>query len=509
MKNLEPGAFVLEARNITKAFPGVVALDRVNFAVRPGRIHCIIGENGAGKSTLIKILTGISPVDEGEIFIEGKKADPFNKKDKEYFNTIAYVPQELDLFNEMSVAENIFMPYEKKGIGRIINKKELQAKTVPWLEQFRIMAKPGDLVKNISVSDRQMIQIARSMTNDSAKILMLDEPTTSLTTAETDRLFVVLKRLKAQGRAIIFISHKLEEIFAIGDEITVLRNGVRITGAQTKDVDIPWVISQMVGSDISQEETYKSEKAGREVLMEVKGLCGAKFNNIDFTLRKGEILGFSGLVGSGRTEIMQTILGYLPAWAGQVDIGGRGWNLGSTTESVQKGFIYMPEERKQQGILPRLSVRQNISISLLDKIKRAFLISKTREIRLAEKVMKAYEIKAASCDQHIRLLSGGNQQKVIIGRAMFAHPKILVFDEPTKGIDIGSKIEIYKLMKRLAEEEQIGIILVSSEMNEVLRCSNRVITIYFGEKAGEFDVPFDKTKIMNSIMGINERSGQQ
>ena len=492
----------LVARNITKAFPGVVALDGVSLAIQPGRIHCIIGENGAGKSTLIKILTGISPVDEGEIFFGEKKVDFYNKKDKEYFDKIAYVPQELDLFNEMSVAENIFMPYEKHGIRKIINKKELQDRSLPWIERFKIAANPGDPVKNISVSDRQMVQIARSMTNDNAKILMLDEPTTSLTTSETGRLFDVLRELRAQDKAIIFISHKLEEIFEIGDELTVLRNGVKVTGARVKDVTISWVISQMVGSDIDQKETYKSEKVSGEVLMEVKGLCGAKFNDIDFTLRKGEILGFSGLVGSGRTEIMQAILGYLPVWAGEVYFEGKRRNLGSTTRSVRGGFMYMPEERKQQGILPQLSVKQNISISLLDKIKRFFLVSEKKETRLAKEVINAYEIKAASHDQQIRFLSGGNQQKVITGRAMFAHPKILVFDEPTKGIDVGSKVEIYKLMKRLAEEEQIGIILISSEMNEVLRCSNRVITVYFGQKVGEFSAPFDKTKIMNAIMGI-------
>jgi ribose transport system ATP-binding protein len=402
----------------------------------------------------------------------------------------------------MSVAENIFMPYDKNGINGLIHKNELQKKALPWLERFKITALPGDLVKDISVSERQLVQIARSMTNNGAKILMLDEPTTSLTTAEADRLFVVLRELKNQDKAVIFISHKLEEIFALGDDLTILRNGVKVAGSEIKDVTIPWVISRMVGSDINQAETYKSEKVSGEVLMEVTGLTGAKFNMIDFTLRKGEILGFSGLVGSGRTEIMQTILGCLPVWAGQVFIEGKRWNFGSTANAVRDGFMYMPEERKQQGILPRLSVKQNISVPLLDKIKRFFLISKKKEAELAEDVVKTYEIKISSYDQHIRFLSGGNQQKVIIGRAMFAQPKILVFDEPTKGIDVGSKIEIYKLMKRLAEEEQIGIILISSEMNEVLRCSNRVITVYFGEKVGEFSAPFDKTRILNAIMGV-------
>jgi ribose transport system ATP-binding protein len=340
------------------------------------------------------------------------------------------------------------------------------------------------------------------MTKEDARILMLDEPTTSLTTTESERLFVVLKELKAQGKAIIFISHKLEEIFAIGDEITVLRNGKNVFHAPVGDVDIPQVISEMVGSEITQEESYKSEKVSGEVLLDVQGLTGSKFSDINFTLYKGEILGFSGLVGSGRTEIMQALFGYRPAWAGTVTLEGKPWKFGKTSHAVKNGFIYLPEERKQQGILPKLSVMHNITTPLLGQVRKGVLIVQKKETALAKDVVNAYDIKAASLDQIIQFLSGGNQQKTIIGRSMYANPKILVFDEPTKGIDIGSKVEIYRLMKRLAEEKQIGIILISSEMNEVLKCSNRIITMYFGEKTGESRAPFDKTQILNEIMGV-------
>ncbi|GHV28513.1 sugar ABC transporter ATP-binding protein [Spirochaetia bacterium] len=498
---------ILEVRNITKVFPGVKALDSVSLNIDTGKIHCIIGENGAGKSTLIKILTGIHAMDTGEIFINGKSVNALNKSDRKAFANIAYVPQELDLFDELSVAENLFLPYTAKGLNGMVNKNKLQKMTIPWLERFSITARPDELVKNISVSERQMLQITRSMTKGNANIIMLDEPTTSLTTTEAERLFVVLRELKAQGKALIFISHKLEEIFAIGDEITVLRNGVNVANVAAKDVDIPWVISAMVGSDVNQEETYKSEKVSDEVLMEVRGLTGAKFNTIDFTLHKGEILGFSGLVGSGRTEIMQTIFGYLPAWAGEVTINGKNWKLGNTSAAVKGGFIYLPEERKQQGILPKLSVKQNITIPLLDRARRGPVISEKKETDLAKAVIHAYDIKVSSLDQLIQNLSGGNQQKAIIGRSMFIHPKILVFDEPTKGIDIGAKVEIYRLMKKLAEEEGIGIILISSEMNEVLKCSNRIITVYFGNKIGESSAPFNKTQILNEIMGIKKSAG--
>jgi ribose transport system ATP-binding protein len=495
---------ILEVRNVTKVFPGVKALDSVSLNIDAGKIHCIIGENGAGKSTLIKILTGIQVMDAGEIFIGGKSVNALNKSDRKAFANIAYVPQELDLFDELSVAENLFMPYRANGITGIVNQNKLQKMTLPWLGRFSITARPDELVKNISVSERQMLQITRSMTNSNADIIMLDEPTTSLTTTEAERLFVVLRELKARGKAVIFISHKLEEIFAIGDEITVLRNGVNVANVAAKDADIPWVISAMVGSDINQEETYKSEKVSDEVLMEVRGLTGAKFNNIDFTLHKGEILGFSGLVGSGRTEIMQTIFGYLPAWAGEIRIDGKPWKMGNTNAAVKGGFIYLPEERKQQGILPKLSVKQNITVPLLDRARRGPVISEKKETKLANEVIRTYDIKVSSLDQLIQNLSGGNQQKTIIGRSMFIHPKILVFDEPTKGIDIGAKVEIYRLMKKLAEEEGIGIILISSEMNEVLKCSNRIITVYFGNKTGESAAPFNKTQILNEIMGIKK-----
>ncbi|MDR2746925.1 MAG: sugar ABC transporter ATP-binding protein [Treponema sp.] len=497
---------VLEARNVTKVFPGVKALDSVSLAIESGKVHCIIGENGAGKSTLIKIMTGIYPADEGEIIIGGAGVDAHNSRDKKSFGSIAYVPQELDLFNELTVAENLFMPYAAAGPMGIIHKKKTQKGAVPWLERFKISAGPEELVKNISVSERQMLQIARSMTNSGAKILMLDEPTTSLTTPEASRLFEVLRELKAQGKAIVFISHKLEEIFEIGDHITVLRNGMKVADTPAGDVDISWVISKMAGVEVSQEELYRPENASAEILMEVKGLTGAKFSNIDFTLHRGEILGFSGLVGSGRTEIMQAIFGYLPVWAGEVTIEGKPWRFGKTNYSVESGFIYLPEERKQQGILPKLSVKHNITLPLLDQIRQGPFISGRKETALAREVIQTYGIKTASLDQLIQNLSGGNQQKAIIGRSMFIHPKILVFDEPTKGIDVGSKVEIYKLMKKLAEEEQIGIILISSEMNEALKCSNRIITVYFGQKAGESRAPFNKTDILNEIMGVKKQT---
>jgi ABC-type sugar transport system ATPase subunit len=491
---------ILEARNITKLFPGVVALDSVDVSFESGEIHCIIGENGAGKSTLIKCLTGVYEPEEGEVLVNGNDA----VKNKDLFGKVAYVPQEIDLFGHMSVAENLFLPYEKSGIKGIVNQKELEKKAVPLLEKFKIPVRPEELVKNISVSSQQLLQIARATAHKEYEVLMLDEPTTSLTTSDTAVLFEIVKRIKAENKAVIFISHKLEEIFTLGDVLTVFRNGKKVAYSKLNEIDIPWVIKQMTGRDVDQEQTFLSSKVSDEILLEVKNLTGERFTNVSFTLKKGEILGFSGLVGAGRSELMQAIFGYLPVYSGEIKLDGERWKTGDTNFSVNHGFIYLPEERKKQGILPVLSIRENISVSVLDELKRGMSISKRKEDDLARKVIDTYDVKTPDADKAIQFLSGGNQQKVIIGRSMCCNPKVLVFDEPTKGIDVGTKAEIYRLMKELAEEKGIGIILISSEMEEIKKCSNRIIALYEGEKVGEYDACADKEAILGAIIGVSQ-----
>ena len=489
---------VLEATGITKIFPSVVALNQVDVAFEPGQIHCIIGENGAGKSTLIKCLTGVYTPEEGSVTIDGQDA----LKNTDLFNKVAYVPQEIDLFGHMSVAENLFIPYEKSGFKGLVNQKRLEEAAIPLLQKFSIPVRPDDLVKDISISSQQLLQIARATVHEDYEVLMLDEPTTSLTTKDTQILFDIVRQIKDEGKAVIFISHKLEEIFALGDVITVFRNGEKVAYAELKDVDIPWVIRHMTGRELDRNQTYQSEKVSGEVLLEVSHLTGEKFTDVSFELKKGEILGFSGLVGAGRSELMQAIFGYLPVYEGTVKLDGAPWKLGDTTYSVNHGFIYLPEERKKQGILPLMSIRGNISISVLKNMLSGFGISSKKEEQLAQDVVKTYDVKTPSTDQLIQFLSGGNQQKVIIGRAMCSDPKVLVFDEPTKGIDVGTKAEIYRLMKELAETRGIGIILISSEMDEVKKCSNRIIALYHGRKVGEFDAKADKQDILSAIIGV-------
>ena len=490
---------VLEAQNITKLFPGVVALDAVDVSFDTGEIHCVIGENGAGKSTLIKCLTGVYEPEEGQVLIDGEDA----LKNKVLFDKVAYVPQEIDLFGYMSVAENLFLPYEKSGLKGIVNQKELEKKAVPLLEKFRIPAKPDELVKDISVSAQQLLQIARATVHEDYEVLMLDEPTTSLTTSDTQILFDIVKEIKAENKAIIFISHKLEEIFALGDVLTVFRNGKKVAYSRLEEIDIPWVIRQMTGRELDQEQVFYSDKVSEEVLLEVESLTGERFTDVSFTLKKGEILGFSGLVGAGRSELMQAIFGYLPVYSGSVKLDGEDWKLGDTNYSVNHGFIYLPEERKKQGILPVLSIRENISVSALKDLTSGLGISKKKEDELAGRIIDTYDVKTPDAEKEIQFLSGGNQQKVIIGRSMCCSPKVLVFDEPTKGIDVGTKAEIYRLMKELAEEKGIGIILISSEMEEIKKCSNRIIALYEGKKAGEYDAEADKEAILSAIIGVN------
>lgn len=489
---------VLEAHNITKIFPGVVALDSVDVSFELGEIHCIIGENGAGKSTLIKCLTGVYEPEEGKVLIHGKDA----MKDSVLFDKIAYVPQEIDLFWNMSVAENLFLPYEKSGFKGLVNRERLEEKAVQLLEKFHIKVKPDVLVKDISVSEQQLLQIARATVHEEFEVLMLDEPTTSLTTEDTQILFKVIEQIKKDNKSIIFISHKLEEIFALGDVLTVFRNGKKVAYSDIASIDIPWVIAQMTGRNVDQTQVFYSNKVTNEKLLEVEHLTGERFTDISFSLKKGEILGFTGLVGAGRSELMQAIFGYLPIYSGTVKLNGMDWKLGDTNYSVKNGFIYLPEERKAQGILPVLSIRENISVSVLENLKNKIGISKKKESDLAEQVINDYDVKTPDMEKEIKFLSGGNQQKVIIGRSMCCSPKVLVFDEPTKGIDVGTKAEIYRMMKELAEEKGIGIILISSEMEEVMKCSNRIIALYNGRKAGEFNISADKEEILGSIIGV-------
>ena len=512
-------AFV-EVGSLRKTFPGVVALDDVALSLELGKVHVLAGENGAGKSTLIRILTGVSSPDSGSLSIDGQDA----LADPSRFSRIAYVPQELNLFRHMTVAENLFMPFARSGFdGLTLSDGALSRAAQPFLDRFGIRARPGQKVSSIAVSDQQLLQIARASTAKGFQVLILDEPTSSLTHAETDRLFLVVRELRRTGHAIVFVSHKMDEMFGIGDVVTVLRNGRSVARRSIDELKERDLIRLMSGDEVAIDQSFRplrgpqptpppSNAAGfaaplskhledEAPLLDVLRLSGRGFTDISFQLYRGEILGFAGLVGAGRSEIMQTIFGARRATSGSIRFEGKPWRLGRPDLSVARGMLYLSEERKQDGILPLLSLRENIGISILGQTARSGVISAGEEQRIVDTVIHDYDIKTDSREKKIRFLSGGNQQKAIIGRAMQQRPRLLIFDEPTKGIDIRTKVEIYRIMKRLAEEG-VGVILVSSEMAELRRCATRIITLYHGQLTGTFETEStDNDTLIAAIIG--------
>lgn len=472
----------LEARGLGRDFPGVTALDDVDIDIESGHTHVLVGENGAGKSTFVKMVTGTDRPSRGTIRIDGQDAHDH----PELFRYVAYVPQELNLFPHMSVAENLLMPFARSGHHGIVRRRALEDEAQAYLDRFGIEARPSELVRNISVPDQQLLQIARASTNKDMKVLILDEPTSSLTPIEVERVFRVIRDFHDRGVAVVFISHKMDEVFDIGHDYTVLRNGRKIEAGKLAEVDEEALIRAMSGQSLDLGTVFRPETPRGAALLEVDGLSGPRFDDVSFTLDRGEILGFAGLVGSGRSELMQTIFGFRKARGGSVRMNGENWPLGDTTKSVRGGMLYLSEERKHHGIFPNLSLRENIGLSITDLTSSPLGISASKERAAVDSIIDDYEIRTASREKKISFLSGGNQQKAIIGRAMAMAPKILIFDEPTKGIDVRTKAQIYRIMKSLAEKG-IGIILVSSEMDELRKCASRIITMHSGRVTGEFD----------------------
>ena len=494
---------VLQAKGITKRFPGVVALDHVDLNVNSGEVHCVVGENGAGKSTLVKILTGLYRADEGSVSIRGIQlhhGDPG-------FRAVAYVPQELNLFANMSVAENLFLPFDQQGVrSPIFSRRKCEEQARAYLDKLQVTASPRDVVNEIPVAEQQLLQVARALANDKFQVLILDEPTASLTKPEVDRLFTVVDLLRREGKAIVFITHKLEEVFRLNDVVTVLRNGLLAGHSAVEQISVDWIIKRMTGKEVDLDQVYRPTRTPGRSLLEVRGLSGTRFEDVSFSLREGEIVGFAGLVGAGRTEIMQTIFGYLPERRGEVRFLGEPWKFRDPSYAIRKGLLYLSEERKGQGIFAHLSVQQNVCALLLRKVSHAGVLDGAKERALTRSVIEGYNVRARSADQEIEFLSGGNQQKVLIGRTMEAAPRVLFLDEPTRGIDVKAKDEIYSLMKRIAEEQRVGIVLISSELEELLKCANRVITIYHGRIYGELgENQLTMERVLSLVIGIGEQ----
>lgn len=485
---------LVEMRNITKKFPGVTALKGVNFDVRPGEVHILLGENGAGKSTLMKMLSGAYEPTEGTMVANGKEFPRFTPKISQE-NGISIIYQELSVINEISIQENIFvgklMTKSVAGIP-VVDNAAMRKRTEEVLQEIGLDRKPNVPVGQLAISEKQMVEIAKAVAFD-AKVIIMDEPTTSLTTEEINHLYQIIDKLKKQGKGIVFISHKLDEVLTVGDRVTILKDGAYVGTYPISEMDEDRLVKLMVGREIKGTHLKDPDKDyGDEVIFEAKNITrkDEKVRNVSFQLKKGEILGFSGLVGAGRTELMEAIFGARPMKSGEMYLYGKKLDIRSTYQAVKAGIVLVTENRRETGFSPYHSIKQNlVQAKGLKEAKLnglSGLIHEKEETAVAERQREAMQIKCASLFQIITELSGGNQQKVILGRWMASDPELIIFDEPTKGIDVGTKSEIYKLMRGLAEQGK-GVLVVSSEMPELLSTCDRIIVMNDGENRGEFN----------------------
>jgi ribose transport system ATP-binding protein len=470
---------LLSIKDVSKAFPGVKALDQVSLEVSGGVVHGIVGENGAGKSTLMKILSGVYEKDSGEIVFEGKVIDKITPVESMRMG-LAIIYQELNLVNTMTVGENVFLGRFSETGGRA----GVHSKARALLDSIGCKVDTHKQVSELSVSDKQMVEIAKALSFDS-KLIIMDEPSSSLTADEMQELIKIIHDLKNKGIAIIYISHKLDEIFGFCDVVTVMRDGRMIDTRVVSAITRNEMISMMVGRTIENEYPPRPESAG-ETILEIKEIHTRKLKDVKLTMRKGEILGLVGLVGSGRTELVRALFGADKVAKKSIFLDGKPVEIKSPRDAIALGLAMVPEDRKLQGLLLGFSVEQNISLAVLARLTERGFVDSKREAAVSERQIKALNIKTPSGRTKIRSLSGGNQQKAILGRWLEMSPRVLVLDEPTKGIDVGAKYEIYLLMKKIVEDGG-SILLISSELPEVLHMSNRVNTICDGRINGEFD----------------------
>ena len=473
--------YILEMKGITKTFPGVIALNNVSFSVERGEVHALVGENGAGKSTLMKILNGVYQANSGEIYLNGEKTvikDTTDAKAK----GIGLIFQEFNLINTLSVAENIYINRLKKK-GGAIAWKQINKDAQALLDGFGFNFKATDKIEDLSAAQKQLVEIAKVLSYN-AKLIVMDEPTSSLTTGETEKLFEIMTRLKGEGITIVYISHKLDEIFRMCDTTTVLRDGNIIDSKPTTAFTREEIIEKMVGRSVDMEYPKKTCPIG-DVILKADGITRkGVIEDISFELHKGEILGLAGLVGSGRTELAEAIFGAEKYDAGQLFINGKKVTIRTTKDGKDNSIGLLPEDRKETGLVLLYDLTQNITITNLNKINEGAFLSSKKEKTMAEEYAKDLNVKTPSMRQLAMNLSGGNQQKVVFAKWLFSDADILILDEPTRGIDVGAKYEIYCLMNKLAEEGK-SIIMISSELPEVLGMSDRVIVLSCGRKVGE------------------------
>lgn len=474
----------MRVSGVSKSFPGVKALSNIDFAVRKGTVHALCGENGAGKSTLMKIVNGLYKADEGQIFIDEKPVEIKNPIQARELG-ISMIAQELNYASELSVEENIFMgrlPVNKFGK---VNWKKVRSEATKFLEEQKLPYSPTQKLKTLTVSDIQMLEIIKAITNN-AKIVIMDEPTSSISQREAQLLFDKIAELKAAGVSIVYISHKMDEVFQIADDITVLRDGTVVSTDRAEDLDLETVINRMVGRKL--DNAYpKEEVAMGDVALEVEHFSMKNiFDDISFHVRKGEIVGFAGLVGAGRTETMRALYGLDPHDSGTIKLNGKDVKIKNPMEAIKKGMIMLSEDRREYGLIPVRSVRENASIANLSSYIYGGVTHKKKEEKEVEEMFKKMEVKTPSLETPISSLSGGNAQKVLLARWMLCNPDVMILDEPTRGIDVGAKFEIYKLMTDMVKEGK-AVVMVSSEMAELIGMCDRIYIMCQGRITGCLD----------------------
>ena len=476
---------IMQMSDIDKKFPGVHALKKCRFELREGEVHALVGENGAGKSTLVKIMTGIYKDYEGSYKLFDKEVH-FEGIDEAKEAGISIVHQELNMMNDLTVAQNIFIGRESKGF--FFSDKYINEEAGKLIKEFGISVKPTDLLKDLSVAKAQMVEIARAMSYKNTKVLIMDEPTASLSESESRELFDKIDTLKKKGVSIIFISHRLGEIKRIADRVSVMRDGEYVATKDIAELEIKDIIRLMIGREVLEEPKQKSNVAkDAEIVLEAKGLKSSKVKDLSFKLKKGEILGFAGLVGAGRTEVMRLLCGADKRDGGEIIIKGQNVDIKHCSDAIKHGIGYLSEDRKRFGLILGLNITDNTVLSSYDKIRSWIFVKERTAKDVASEYISKLKTKTPAATQLVKNLSGGNQQKVVIAKWLFRDIDVLIFDEPTRGIDIGARAEIYKLMDELVKEGK-SIIMISSDLTEVLKMSDRIMVMCEGRLTGEIDI---------------------
>ena len=475
------GEIILRLSGIEKSFPGVRALKGVDLNVYGGEVMALLGEIGAGKSTLMKVLTGVHRRDAGTISFKGRDVVYHNARQAQE-DGIAIIHQELNLIPKMRIYENVFLGREMKRRSGALDTRAMIERTRELLAMVRVPLDPRERIENLSIAQQQMVEIAKALLLD-AQVIIMDEPTDALPDDEVDSLFAVIRQLRAQGKGLVYITHRLKEVFEICDRATILRDGAFIRELPVSELEIDGLIGMMVGRTLNDRFPYEHCARGAEMLR-VEGLSNEYIRDISFTVHAGEVLGVAGLVGAGRTELAKTLYGLFPWERGKVMLNGKPYSAESPSDAIRQGLFYMTEDRKRNGLVMLMDVGKNITLSSLDKIRRGVSLDEKAEKRIVADYIEKINIKTPSMQQQARNLSGGNQQKVVLSKALMTEPNVLILDEPTRGIDVGAKKEIYQLINQLKARGK-AILMISSEMPEILGVSDRIMVLADGRKKGE------------------------